>query len=86
MSLDRKNDEASELASDLADSTGSSMTKVVVAAQVEAILAIGRDCAKHMREPYLSIDHGDFLHDEFGLPKRLLTLRLLIRVCCRHRA
>jgi antitoxin VapB len=36
---------------------------------VERILAIGRDAAKHMREPYLSTPHGDLLYDERGLPK-----------------
>lgn len=36
---------------------------------VERILAIGRDCAAHLQEPFKSIDHGEFLYDEKGLPK-----------------
>jgi antitoxin VapB len=36
---------------------------------VERILKIGRECAAHMKEPYLSIDHGELLYDEKGLPK-----------------
>jgi hypothetical protein len=35
----------------------------------EKMLEIGRDCASHMREPYLSGDHGSLLYDEHGLPK-----------------
>lgn len=35
----------------------------------ERILAVGKDCAKHMREPFLSTDHGELLYDELGLPK-----------------
>ncbi len=31
--------------------------------------AIAADCRKHMKEPYLSIDHGGLLYDERGLPK-----------------
>jgi antitoxin VapB len=31
--------------------------------------AIATDCRKHMKEPYLSIEHGDLLYDERGLPK-----------------
>jgi antitoxin VapB len=35
----------------------------------DRFLAIGRDCAKHLKEPFRSADHGDLLHDELGLPK-----------------
>jgi antitoxin VapB len=35
----------------------------------ERLLKIGRECAAHMKEPYLSIDHGEMLYDEKGLPK-----------------
>jgi prevent-host-death family protein len=38
-------------------------------ASPEHLLAIGRDCAAHMKEPYLSIDHADLLYDERGLPR-----------------
>ncbi len=33
------------------------------------LLRIGRDCAAHFREPFRSIDHGETLYDERGLPK-----------------
>lgn len=35
----------------------------------ERMLAIGKDCAKHLREPFLSTDHGELLYDELGLPR-----------------
>lgn len=35
----------------------------------ERILEIGRDCAAHLKEPYKSIDHGELLYDDKGLPK-----------------
>jgi len=38
-------------------------------AQVDLLLAIGRDCAQRMKEPHLSVDHGELLYDELGLPK-----------------
>lgn len=33
------------------------------------LVAIGKDCADHLREPYRSIDHADLLYDERGLPR-----------------
>ena len=36
---------------------------------VERILMIARECAAYFKEPYKSIDHGDLLYDENGLPK-----------------
>ena len=35
----------------------------------QRLKAIATDCRKHMKEPYLSIEHGDLLYDELGLPK-----------------
>lgn len=82
MNLYIRNVEAYGLAHKLAELTGKSMTQVVTEAlrdslsrvgqrqaKVEAVLAIGRDCAKHMKEPLKSMDHGDLLYDELGLPK-----------------
>ena len=31
--------------------------------------AIAADARKHMKEPWLSMEHGDLLYDERGLPK-----------------
>jgi antitoxin VapB len=35
----------------------------------EKLKAIATDCRKHMKEPHLSIEHGDLLYDERGLPR-----------------
>jgi antitoxin VapB len=35
----------------------------------DRLLEIGKDCAAHLKEPFLSVDHGDLLYDERGLPK-----------------
>jgi antitoxin VapB len=35
----------------------------------QKLKAIAADCRKHMKEPYLSMEHGDLLYDERGLPK-----------------
>ena len=84
MSLNIKNDETDRLAHQLASLTGESLTTAVPIAvrerldrlqknQTESLpdrlLQIGKDCAAHMKEPFLSIEHGDLLYDERGLPK-----------------
>ena len=82
MSLNIKNEETCKLAVQLAKITGESMTQAVTQAirerlfklekndeLAEELLAIGRDCASRLKEPYLSIDHGDLLYDERGLPR-----------------
>ena len=35
----------------------------------EKLKAIATDARKHMKEPWLSAEHGDLLYDERGLPK-----------------
>ncbi len=84
MSLNIKNEETHRLAQELAALTGESMTVAVTEAvrerlqrvrskrgpgMAERLLEIGRECAASMKEPYRSIDHGDLLYDEKGLPK-----------------
>ena len=84
MGLNLKNDEAHRLAQELAALTGESMTAAVTVAVrerleriragqrgslAERLVTIGRDCALHMKEPFRTIDHGDLLYDELGLPK-----------------
>jgi antitoxin VapB len=84
MSLNIKSEQAHRLARELAQLTGESMTAAVEKAVqerlerlrrdkkgnlAERLLKIGRECAAHMKEPYLSIDHGEMLYDEKGLPK-----------------
>jgi antitoxin VapB len=34
----------------------------------ERLLAIGRDCAAHLKEPYKSMDIDELLYGEKGLP------------------
>ena len=84
MSLNIKNEKTHRLVRELARATGESMTAAVDNAVrerlervrrnkkgnlAERLLQIGRECAAHMKEPYLSIDHGEMLYDEKGLPK-----------------
>jgi len=84
MSLNIKNEETHRMVRELARLTGESMTAAVNEAvrerlervrgkskedMVERILQIGRECASRLKEPYKSIDHGDLLYDENGLPK-----------------
>lgn len=84
MSLNIKNEETHRLAKELARLTGESMAGAVNEAlrerlervrgkskeeTLERLLKIGRECAAHLKEPYKSIDHGDLLYDEEGLPK-----------------
>jgi len=82
MSLNIKNPEAHELAARVAALTGESLTLAVTQSlrerlsrlqspgeRAQALLAIGRDCARRLTEPVRSIDHGEMLYDERGLPK-----------------
>jgi antitoxin VapB len=82
MNLNIKNDEAHEMAVELARLTGESMTKAVSQAIRERLererrrrdretlarelLDIGRRCAAHGRRDNRS--HGEFLFDDRGLP------------------
>lgn len=34
----------------------------------DRLLAVGKDCAARLREPYRSADHDDLLYDARGLP------------------
>ena len=83
MTLIIKNPEAHRMAAELARITGKTMTQVVTealqerlarehprpSAGADRLLAIGRDCAARLKEPYRSADHGDLLYDEKGLPQ-----------------
>ncbi len=83
MSLNVKNPEAHELARELAELTGESMSSAVTVAVrerrdrvladrapglAERMLEIGRDCAQRLPAHVRTIDHGEFLYDENGLP------------------
>ena len=85
MSLNIKNEEVYQLASELAQLTGRSMTSVVrdalrkertqllrqqqKAAKVNELLAIAERCAAHIYVPATAVAHGDLLYDEQGLPQ-----------------
>lgn len=84
MSMNIKSEEAHRLARELARLTGESQTAAVTIALRERLerlhgeqdsdlaarlLAIGKDCAAHLPEPYRSLDHGELLYDEQGLPR-----------------
>jgi antitoxin VapB len=84
MSLNIKNEEAHQLAQQLAKITGESMTEAVTEALrerlkrvrgnrragiAERLLAIGEDCAAHLKEPFKSMNPDELLYDEKGLPK-----------------
>jgi antitoxin VapB len=84
MSLNIKDEETHRLVRELARLTGESQTNAVkVAIQerldrlhaigrpslADRLLAIGRDTAPRLREPFRSIEHGELLYDEHGLPK-----------------
>ena len=84
MALNIKNDEAQRLAHELSKLTGESMTAAVTeavrerldrvrsqrgAGLVDRMLKIGKDCAAHLHEPYRSVEHGELLYDEKGMPR-----------------
>lgn len=84
MTLNLKNDRTTQLIRELANLTGESLTGAVTEAVEERIarirreqddglanrlLAIGRGCASRMKEPFRSIEHGDLLYDDRGLPQ-----------------
>jgi antitoxin VapB len=84
MGLNIKNQETYRLVEELAKVTGENMTEAVTQAVRERLdrlrrkkrapladrlLRIGKNCASHLKEPYRSVDHGDLLYDEKGLPR-----------------
>jgi antitoxin VapB len=84
MALNIKNDETQRLVKQLTALTGETLTEAVTEAVRERLervrsergagladhlLAIGKDCATHLREPFRSTNHGELLYDEQGLPR-----------------
>lgn len=83
MALNIKSGDTHRLARELAALTGESMSTAVTIALQERLdrlrrernegmaarlLEIGREAAPLFKEPYRSVDHGDLLYDEKGLP------------------
>lgn len=84
MSLNIKDEKAHRQARELARLTGESMTVAVKEAirerlqrvrgeskpnAVERIKKIAEESGPLWKEPYRSVDHGELLYDEKGLPK-----------------
>jgi antitoxin VapB len=84
VSLNIKNDETHRLAEELSRLTGESLTAAVTVAVRERLervrreagksltdrlVAIGKDCAPRLKQPFRSVDHGELLYDELGLPR-----------------
>jgi antitoxin VapB len=84
MSLNINNEKTFHLIRELTRLTGESMTAAVeqavqgrfervrekdVKGNAERLMKIAWECAPLWKEPYKSIDHGDLLYDEKGLPK-----------------
>jgi antitoxin VapB len=84
MALNIKNSDTYKLVEELARLTGENMTKAVTEAVRERLdrlrrqrgaglaarlLQIGKKCAPRLKEPFRSIEHGDLLYDEKGLPR-----------------
>ena len=84
MAMNIKNQEAEKLARELAKATGESLTTAITEAVrerlerkksknsdglAERLIKIGQDCAAHLKEPFRSIDHGELLYNEKGLPR-----------------
>ena len=76
-----KNAEAYALATELAEQAGVSLTQAVLEALrarkrelskedvVAQVMALARDTRARLSPEMLALDHGEFLYDEFGLPK-----------------
>ena len=81
MGINIKNSEAERLIRELAEMTGESQAEAVAGAVrerlsrirrrglAERLMAISRDTAPRFKPPYDTIDHGELLYDENGLPK-----------------
>ncbi len=85
MSINIKNEKTCQLASELAQLTGDTMTGAITIAlrerlerekrersteaRVQRILAIGKRCASTLRDGPSAVEHGDFLYDDRGLPR-----------------
>jgi antitoxin VapB len=85
MPLSIKDEQTDALARRLVSLTGETLTvavkealrerlereerRVDQAGRAARLLAIGRRCAAHVREPRQALDHGDLLYDEQGLPR-----------------
>ena len=84
MSLNIKNEETHQLARELAQLTGETMTGAItialrekldkerrersVEARIQRLRAIRKRCRNLLKDGPSAVEHGNFLHDENGLP------------------
>ena len=76
-----KNQRARQLVDEIVHRTGETVTEAVTAAlqkrlfeltreeRLARVRAITKECAALWVEPWKSMDHGDLLYDELGMPK-----------------
>lgn len=84
MAMNIKNEETEKLVNELATLTGESLTGAITTAVrekldrvksnkrsslAERLDRIAKEAAPLFKEPYRTIDHGEMLYDEKGLPK-----------------
>jgi antitoxin VapB len=85
MAMNIKSTEAHQMAQELAQLRGTSITRAVTEALRESLdrerrrrrekslsaelLEIGKRCAMHIKKPARSRDHGTFLYNNKGLPR-----------------
>lgn len=81
MQINIKNDEARMLADEITKRTGETITEAVTEAlkqrlkkltveeRVARVMEIAKEVSSRMEEPWKSMDHGDLLYDDRGLPK-----------------
>ena len=84
MSLNIKNEQTHQLARELAQLTGETMTAAItialreklgrerhersVEARIQKLRAIHKRCRSMLKDGPSAVEHGDFLYDESGLP------------------
>jgi antitoxin VapB len=84
MAMNIKNEKTQKLTQELAKLTGESLTAAVTESVRERLnrvrseqgdgladrlVKIGKDCAAHLHEPFRSVDHGELLYNDKGLPR-----------------
>lgn len=81
MQINIKNNETRMLADEITKRTGETITQAVTEAlkqrlkkltveeRVARVMEIAKEVSSRMEEPWKSMDHGDLLYDDRGLPK-----------------
>ena len=72
MSLSLRNDETAGESTTVAEGVRERLDRMrgrKITSVADRLLAIGKDCEPRLTEPSRSIEHGDLLYDERGLPR-----------------